>query len=244
MYRIKKPMENKKEHSQRIQTSLLNGVEKKALVWMAERLPSWVTSDMMTWVGTFGAFVVGLGFALTNYSPQWFWLASFGLVINWFGDSLDGTIARVRQQQRPVYGFYLDHNVDCICQLFIFGGAGLSCYLNLWLGLLTYAAYMMMEIYVMICAHLKNEFKLTYGKMGPTEFRVLVILINTVFILFPDFREWHVTYDILGNTLVMYSFDFIVVVIFLVLFVMYLNSFVTDAKYFAKLDPHPKNGTK
>ena len=123
-------MENKKEHSQRIQTSLLNGVEKKALVWMAERLPSWVTSDMMTWVGTFGAFVVGLGFALTNYSPQWFWLASFGLVINWFGDSLDGTIARVRQQQRPVYGFYLDHNVDCICQLFIFG-AGLSCYLNL-----------------------------------------------------------------------------------------------------------------
>ena len=103
---------------------------------------------------------------------------------------------------------------------------------------------MMMEIYVMICAHLKNEFKLTYGKMGPTEFRVLVIIINTIFILFPDFREWHVTYEILGNTLVMYSFDFIVVVIFLVLFVMYLNSFVTDAKYFAKLDPHPKNGTK
>ena len=235
---------NRKESSNRIQTSFLNAMEKKALVWMAERLPAWVSSDQMTFLGVIGAFLTGAGFALTNFGAVWFWLASLGLFINWVGDSLDGTIARVRQQPRPLYGFYIDHNLDAVCQLFIFAGAGLSPYLNLSFALLALVVYLMMEIYVMICAHLKNEFKLTYGKLGPTEFRVLVILINTSFILFPDFREWHVTYDILGNTLVMHSFDFIVVVIFLVLFSMYLNSFITDAKYFAKKDPKPEHGTE
>ena len=87
------------KQSTRIQTSLLNGVEKKALVWMASRMPQWVTSDMLTWFGLFGSAVCGLGFFLTHYSIYWLWLSCLGLVINWFGDSLDGTIARVRNSQ-------------------------------------------------------------------------------------------------------------------------------------------------
>ena len=92
------------KQSIRIQTSLLNGVEKKALVWMASRMPQWVTSDMLTWFGLFGSALCGLGFFLTHYSIYWLWLSCLGLVINWFGDSLDGSTARVRHTQRPLYG--------------------------------------------------------------------------------------------------------------------------------------------
>lgn len=234
-------MDNKKEQSVRIQTSILNPIEKKALVWMAERMPAFVTSDMLTWIGTFGAFIVGLGFALTTYSPAAFWLASLGLVINWFGDSLDGTLARVKHQQRPLYGFYIDHNMDCICQLLIFGGAGLSPYLNLWLALLVYAAYMMLEIYVMICAHLKNEFRLTYGKLGPTEFRVLIIILNTLLVLLPYFREFHVSFTLVDESVTFYSLDMVCIFLFVLLFSMYMISFVKDARYFAKQDPLHKH---
>ena len=114
------------KQSTRIQTSLLNGAEKKALVWMASRMPQWVTSDMLTWFGLFGSFLGGLGFFLTHYSIYWLWLSCLGLVINWFGDSLDGTIARVRNTQRPLYGYYLDHNIDTVTEAFMFIGAGLS----------------------------------------------------------------------------------------------------------------------
>lgn len=234
-------MDKKNEQSVRIQTSILNPIEKKVLVWMAERMPSFVTSDMLTWIGTLGAFIVGLGFALTNYSIAGFWLASLGLVINWFGDSLDGTLARVKQQQRPLYGFYIDHNMDCICQLLIFGGAGLSPYLNLWLALLLYAAYMMLEIYVMICAHLKNEFRLTYGKLGPTEFRALIVVLNTLLVLLPGFREFHVSFTLVGEVVTFYTLDMVCLILFFMVLSMYMISFVKDARYFAKIDPLRKH---
>lgn len=98
-----------KEQSKRIQTSVLNSTEKKVLVWLAERQPKWMTSDMLTAIGVFGAVVVAVGYALSNYDVSWLWLASLGFAVNWYGDSLDGTLARVRGTQRPVYGFYLDH---------------------------------------------------------------------------------------------------------------------------------------
>ena len=96
------------EHSKRIQTSVLNGVEKKALVWLAQRQPKWMNSDMLTLIGVIGSIVVAAGYVLSNYNMAWLWLASAGFLINWYGDSLDGTLARVRGTQRPVYGFYLD----------------------------------------------------------------------------------------------------------------------------------------
>jgi len=129
-------MNKKTEQSQRIQKSFLNAAEKKALVWMAERLPRWVTSDMMTAVGSIGAFTIALGYALSTRNVAWIWLASLGFVINWVGDSLDGTIARVRNQQRPKYGFFLDHNIDCINEAMMFIGLGLSPMLRMDIALL------------------------------------------------------------------------------------------------------------
>ena len=236
---------SKEENAVRIQTSILNGVEKKVLVWIAARLPKWVTSDMLTWFGVFGSFIVFLGYLLNNLlnAPAWIWLSSLGLVFNWFGDSLDGSIARVRKTQRPLYGFYLDHNIDCVTEFFMFIGIGLSGMCNLWITMLCFIPYLMLEVYVSINAHLKNEFKLTYGKMGPTELRLIIIICNT-FLIYSEAMHhelghmWRIGRIVLAEHV--YILDYIGLAIFVILMIFYLCSFFKDLHYFAKLDPLKK----
>lgn len=228
---------NKKENSVRIQTSILNPYEKKALVWIANRLPLWVTSDMLTWFSLFGAVVIAVGYVLTNYSPAWLWLSSLGFVLHWMGDSLDGTIARVRNQSRPLYGFYIDHNMDCVTEFFIFGGMGLSAYMHFWMGLLMFVVYLGMEVYVMICAHLKNEFKLTYGVFGPTELRVLMVLLNTIWYFAEPLHTLSVSVTVGPLSGELLSLDLVGVIVFLILCYLYFSSMIQDGKYFAKIDP-------
>ncbi len=230
----------KEEKSVRIQTSILNPYEKKALVWMAKRTPGWVTSDMFTWFSVFGGIVIAAGYYLTNYSPAWLWLSSFGFVLHWLGDSMDGTLARVRNQSRPLYGFYIDHNVDCVTEFFIFGGLGLSAYIHFWMGLLLFVVYLAMEVYVMICAHLKDEFKLTYGMLGPTELRVLMVLLNTVWFFVEPLQTYKTTITLGALSGEFYSMDFVGVVVFLLLCYFYFSSLIKDARYFAKIDPLKK----
>lgn len=222
--------------AQRIQTSLINTVEKKVLVWIAKRQPLWVTSDMLTVLGSFGAFLTGLGFWLTRYGVDWLWLSSAGLIINWYGDSLDGTLARVRNCQRPIYGFYIDHTVDCVNEAIMFIGAGLSPLVNLNFTLITYILYLLMTINVSINAHLKSEFRLTYAKLGPTEFRLLIILVNILLVACPTlaFNK----FEMVGQNLSL--FDLIVLFIIVVLSVIYTATIISDIRQYAKIDP-PKN---
>lgn len=221
-----KQMEHKQ--SNRIQTSILNTLEKKALVWLAERQPKWMTSDIMTFIGTFGAVVIGLGYYLSNYNIAFLWLSTAGFVINWFGDSLDGTLARVRKQQRPVYGYYLDHTMDAINELVMFVGAGLSPFFDLKLTLVAFVLYLMLSLNVSINAHLKLEFKLTYAKLGPTEFRIIVMIINTFLFFF-----WDNICDTVIPTIVIWT-------IIAILAVIYLVTVVVDAREYARLDPMPQ----
>ena len=179
-----------KEQSKRIQTSILNASEKKVLVWLAARQPKWMTSDILTLIGVLGSVIVAAGYALSNYDISWLWLASFGFVVNWYGDSLDGTLARVRGTQRPVYGFYLDHCIDGITMSIMCVGAGLSEMLNLSIAMAVLVVYLLLSISVYINAHLKGEFKLTYAGMGPTEFRLIMIAVNTLFIYVKSLREF------------------------------------------------------
>ena len=179
----------RKEESVRIQTSVLNGIEKKILVWLAERQPRWMTSDILTFIGTFGAIIIAAGYILSAKNINFLWLSSFGFVVNWYGDSLDGTLARVRKKQRPVYGYYLDHTVDVINEVIMFVGAGLSGLLQFELALFILVVYLMLTVNVSVNAHLKQEFKLTYAKMGPTEFRIIVIIINTILLYVTPIRE-------------------------------------------------------
>ncbi|MBQ2873958.1 MAG: CDP-alcohol phosphatidyltransferase family protein, partial [Bacteroidales bacterium] len=168
------------------------------------------------------------------------WLASFGFVVNWYGDSLDGTLARVRSTQRPIYGFYLDHCVDGVTMAVMCIGAGLSKMLNLYIAMAVLVAYLLLSISVYINAHLKGEFKLTFAGMGPTEFRLVMIVVNTLFIYVAPLRDFTTSFNCLGTEVVFGSFDYVGLVILLILMVIYFHNFVGDAKGYAKIDPLKK----
>ena len=192
-------MENNKADAVRIQTSVLNATEKKVLVYLAERQPKWMTSDILTYIGTFGAIVIAAGYILSDWNIKYLWLSSLGFLINWYGDSLDGTLARVRNTQRPIYGYYLDHTVDAVNEFMIFIGVGLSGLMHLNIALLALIMYLLLTINVSINAHLKKEFKLTYAKMGPTEFRIIMIITNTLFILIRPLRDFSLSFMLGGH---------------------------------------------
>jgi archaetidylinositol phosphate synthase len=216
----------------RIQTSILNGIEKKILIWFAERMPKKINSDHLTIIGFLGALISTAGYIFSNWEINFLWLASFGLVVNWFGDSLDGTLARVRNAQRSIYGFFIDHNVDALTILVICIGAGLSPFIKFSTAMLVLAGYLLLSIYTYINTYLIGEFKITYNKLGPTEFRLVVILINTIFIYFPTGNQ---NFVFMGATLSI--FDVIGIGAASILFIIYLISFFKDKNKFAKIDP-------
>ena len=230
-------MSEEKKQAARIQTSILSAAEKKVLVWLAERMPSWVTSDMLTFVGFLGALVVAAGYALSNLSLYWMWLSCLGLFINWFGDSLDGSLARVRNTQRKTYGFFIDHNVDVINETIMFIGVGCSPIVNMSFAMLALVGYFMLSIYVYIDCHLKGEMRLTYGGLGPTEFRIILILVNIAFMYIPWLTAWKRDVVLFHNHFSIGLFDYIAVGISLLLFLFYIVSFFRDAAYYSKIDP-------
>ena len=238
-------MEEKQTTSQvkqakRIQTSLLNGVERKALVWMAERMPRWVTSDMLSLVGFVGALIIAAGYILSDININYLWLSSLGFVVHWFGDSMDGSLARVRHTQRPLYGYYLDHTLDVITEFIMFMGAGLSALLRLDIALLAFIAYLMLTLNVSINSHLKGEFRLTYAKLGPTEFRLLMIIVNTLLIYIRPLREFSAVWNIGKYSLRMGGLDIIGLCIFGLLLIIYLVTVWGDLRDYARRDPLPK----
>lgn len=221
-----------KETSERIQTSLLNGVEKKALVWLAKRQPRWMTSDMLTYFGVFGTVLYMVGGILANDHVLWLWLASLGLVIHWYGDSLDGTLARVRNTQRPVYGFFIDHTLDAVTTCMIFFGAGFSPLLRMDVALAALAGYLSLSVYTYVCTIVKGEFRLTYGKMGPTEFRLLLILLNILY-MYTSWGAWHCR--LFGSA--WSAFDLLGAVVALVLFGIFFAQFAADRRALSRQDP-------
>ena len=233
-------MENNKADAIRIQTSVLNALEKKVLVWLAERQPRWITSDILTYIGTFGAVVIAAGYILSAWNINFLWLSSLGFIINWYGDSLDGTLARVRKTQRPVYGYYLDHTIDAINEVLIFVGIGLSGLMHLEIALLALVMYLLMTINVSINAHLKKEFKLTYASMGPTEFRIIMIIINTLFALIRPLREFSHSFTLCGHSFTLGALDYIGALIIIILALMHLTTVRKDIKDYAKMDPMPR----
>lgn len=233
-------MENNKADAVRIQTSVLNALEKKVLVWLAERQPKWMTSDILTYIGTFGAAVIAAGYILSAWNINFLWLSSLGFIINWYGDSLDGTLARVRKMQRPIYGYYLDHTIDTINEVMIFVGVGLSGLMHLEIALFALVMYFLMTINVSINAHLKKEFKLTYASMGPTEFRIIMIIINTLFALIPPLREFSHSFMVCGHKFTLGALDYIGILIIIILALLHLSTVRNDIKDYAKIDPMPK----
>lgn len=230
-------MEKNKENSVRIQTSILNGVEKKALLFLAERQPAWMTSNILTFIGFIGSALIAAGYLLSAKNINYIWLSSLGFIVNWYGDSLDGTLARVRNRQRPVFGYYLDHTMDVVCELIMFLGLGLSGLIKFEVSVLILVLYLMLTLNVSINAHLKNEFRLTYAKLGPTEFRVLGIIANTIIIYVDSILLPLVDLNILNRHIELSMLDIIGIVILFILILIYSITVIKDLRDYSIMDP-------
>ncbi len=163
-------------NAERRQESFLAPVEKRALVWMAQRMPAAINSDHLTILGFAAMFVAGCAYWLASVSRWGLVLASICLVLNWFGDSLDGTLARVRQQQRPRYGFYVDHMVDTFGASFLMIGLAVSGYLHWQVALAMLVAFLVLSIETYLATYCVERFELSHGLFGPTEIRILLII--------------------------------------------------------------------
>ncbi|MGC9078634.1 MAG: CDP-alcohol phosphatidyltransferase family protein [Candidatus Kapaibacteriota bacterium] len=172
------------ENHKRETKSVLSFIEKPLINWFVARLPKYVTPDTLTAIGVVGAMMTGLGYALTFYNKDFLWLATAGLFINWFGDSLDGSLARYRRIERPKYGFFIDHTLDSISMVLIGVGVGLSPYARLDFVLFALVGYLLMSIFVYIKTMILGVFNIIYFGFGPTEARVFIAIGNTLVYFF------------------------------------------------------------
>jgi len=178
------PGENQFRDAKRAHQSFLAAAEKRCLVWLAERLPAWVNPDHLTALGLLGMIGVGLSYWLASRSKWGLVLASLCLVVNWFGDSLDGTVARVRNRLRPRYGFYVDHMVDAFGTSFLVGGLALSGLMSPWVAAAVLLAYFLLNIEVYLATYTLGTFQMSFAKFSPTELRLLLIAGNTALLYF------------------------------------------------------------
>ncbi|HEX3704335.1 MAG TPA: CDP-alcohol phosphatidyltransferase family protein [Vicinamibacterales bacterium] len=171
-------------------TSLLAPLERTALVWLARRMPRRVNSDHLTAVALVAMLLAGASYWLASVTRVGLLLAVVCLAINWFGDSLDGTLARVRQQQRPRYGFYVDHVVDTFGGLLLLGGLALSGYMSALLALGLLVSYLMLSVEAFLATQALGTFKMSYFGVGPTELRILLAVGNLALWLHPTANLW------------------------------------------------------
>ena len=177
------------QNASRVHKSLLAGVEKRLLVWMAERTPRWITSDQLTLLGFAAQVMAGVGYALSGGNRLWL-LAVIGFLgLNWLGDSLDGTLARVRKQQRPRYGFYVDHMIDSIGSLCLMGGLALSGYMHPYIAIGLLIGFLMLSIQSYLATYTLGEFRLSFWSFGPTELRILLAVGNLALFRWPVVLE-------------------------------------------------------
>ena len=173
-------MDNGKKKAKRVIDTLTGPAERKILPKMAATLPVWVTPDHLTLLGLVAAVLIAAGYVLTRLSPWWMVLVNFALILHWYADSLDGTLARVRNIERERYGYFVDHICDAVAAFLACLGLGASAYMDLRVGLFLVIGYFMMNIYVYTATYAKGEFKLSYGKLGPTEVRIILFIVNII----------------------------------------------------------------
>jgi phosphatidylglycerophosphate synthase len=212
---FKKRMNRVRPH-RRLNGTLLGPPERAALLWLAAHLPAWVTPDHLTLVGFASAVMIFASYLLTNRSPAFLWLASCFVVLNWFGDSLDGTLARYRKIERPKYGYFVDHSIDALNEVLMFLGAGLSPYLHFEIAALALVGYLLLSVHVFLSTYVLGEFRLSFSNLGPTEVRVMVIAANTAvffagrpMLTLADLR--FTLFDLMGCTLAVLFFAAFVV---------------------------------
>jgi archaetidylinositol phosphate synthase len=213
----------------RVQTSLLASVEKQCLIWLAERMPAAINSDHLT--GLAGVSMLAAGFCYWIGTPAALLSAVVLLAVNWFGDSLDGTLARVRRHERPRYGFYVDHVLDVLCILFIFAGLVLGGHMSPGVGGGFLVAYYLLMIEIALATHAVGVFRISFWKFGPTELRIL-LAIGTLRLLQSDLVT------IAGSTYLLFDIGGAVAIAGLGL--TFIVSTVANTRALYKAEPLPR----
>ncbi|UZW57164.1 CDP-alcohol phosphatidyltransferase family protein [Sphingobium sp. JS3065] len=167
----------------RIQQNWLAAKERRLLNWLCAHMPAQVTPDVLTATGMVGAVMIFAGYAASNADPAWLLIAIIGYVVQWFGDSMDGSLARFRQIERPSYGYFIDHSCDGLATLLILAGIGLSPYVTMDVALIALAGYLLLSIHAFLSARVLGEFKLSYLSAGPTELRIMLIALTVMMMM-------------------------------------------------------------
>lgn len=174
----------------RIQQNVLAHSERRLLNWLCARMPAWVTPDKLTVLGVIGAICTFAGYAASNLSADWLWLAIAGYVIQWFGDSMDGSLARFRRIERPNFGYFVDHSCDAVATVLILGGLGLSPYVQVEIAMLAMIGYLLLSIHAFLAARVMGELRLSYMGGGPTELRLVLIALTCAMLWFGHGPGW------------------------------------------------------
>lgn len=181
---------------ERVNASLTGRIERPLLQWLCARMPAWVTSDRLTALGVAGAALAFIGYWLSHRTDTYLWLACLGIMLNWFGDSLDGSLAR----ERPRYGFFLDHMTDTLAMALIALGIGFSPYGSITSAMAVLLGYYVMVILTMVTSKTTGVFAISFAGVGPTEIRLFIIGCTILAITLPtptfEFQGAHYTlYD-------------------------------------------------
>jgi len=222
----------------RINDSVLGTWERPLLAWLAARVPRAIVPDHLTAFGALGAVLTAAGYVLSRGSLAWLWLASVGLAINWLGDSLDGTLARLRRIERPRYGFFIDHTSDLFCQTITFVSLGVSPLAHFGTACLGLITFLIAFVYTLITAQVRGTMRITYFYFGPTEIRVLLLLGNllTLAVGVIDLRPW---IPLLPGTGAISIHDFGIALLSLAGVVVIALLAQSDARALAEEDPPP-----
>jgi len=201
--------------AEREQTSILAPLERAALRGLARRMPGWVNSDHLSVLGLAGMLGAGACYAVSKQNPLMLHLVNLFIFLNWFGDSLDGTLARYRDRQRPRYGFYVDHIIDAFGAVFLIFGLALSGYMSERVAAALLIVFFMLAINSYLAAYALGVFKISQWKMGPTEMRLLLMVGNVFLIYHPHAHVFHhryLLYDV-GGVVAIIGMSFILVVL-------------------------------
>jgi archaetidylinositol phosphate synthase len=190
----------------RIQESMLASIERKAVTWLAEHTPARVNSDHLTILGFVSQCLAGICYALARLNPDAVLLGIVFLALNWLGDSLDGTLARFRNQQRPRYGFYVDHITDTIGAFFLMGGVAFSGYVHPAIALGMLIAFLMLSIEAYLATYTLAQFQLSYWKFGPTEIRILLAIGNLALLSHPMIK-------LAGHQVLLFDFGGVIAIV-------------------------------
>ena len=182
--------------------SILAVTEKRCLIWMAERTPRWINSDHLTLLGLLAMLMAGVSYWLAAGNLLWLHAVNLWLAVNWLGDSLDGTLARVRNRQRPRYGFYVDHVVDTFGALFLLGGMALSGLVSPPVAAALLIGYYVLAIDSYLATHALGVFRISLAGFGPTELRILLAIGNLILLSHPRVKilgERFLFFDVAGS---------------------------------------------